>query len=76
MMLKTLLLVSTLTVAQGLMAQQIFRTTDEHGNVIFTDKPPASSTTTEEVELPPTNTTPATPIPPRPEPEPGPKEPE
>jgi hypothetical protein len=76
MTLKTLLLVSTLTLAQSLMAQQIFRTTDEHGNVIFTDKPPASSTTTESVELPPTNTTPATPIPQRTEPEPEPEEPE
>ena len=76
MTLKTLLLVSTLTIAQGLMAQQIFRTTDEQGNVIFTDKPPASSTTTEAVDLPPTNTTPATPIPPRPKPKPEREEPE
>lgn len=47
---------------------QIYRTTDEQGNVVFTDKPPASSASTEAVELAPTNTTPATQIKPRPKP--------
>ena len=39
-------------------AAQIYRTTDEQGNVVFTDKPPAGVSTTEQVELPQTNTTP------------------
>jgi hypothetical protein len=37
---------------------QVYRTTDENGNVIFTDKPPHSNA--EEVTINPTNTTPAT----------------
>jgi hypothetical protein len=48
-------------------AAQIYRTTDEQGNVVFTDKPPAGASTTERIELPPTNTTPATVVKPRPE---------
>lgn len=43
-------------------AAQIYRTTDADGNVIFTDQPPAGSTATETVELPPTNTTPPPPV--------------
>lgn len=50
---------------------QIYRTTDEQGNVVFTDKPPAGASTTERVELPPTNTTPAPALRPTPEPESG-----
>jgi hypothetical protein len=43
---------------------QIYKTTDEHGNVVFTDKPPAGKA--EQVELNRLNTTPAT----RPQPRP------
>ncbi len=43
---------------------QIYRTTDEQGNVVFTDTPP-QGVAREEVELPPTNTAP--PPPPRPD---------
>jgi hypothetical protein len=43
---------------------QIYRTTDEQGNVVFTDKPPAGVSSTEPVELQQINTTP--PPPPRP----------
>ena len=72
--LSLLLLISLFST--GVIAQQIYKTTDEHGNVIFTDSPPATSTSTERVELPETNTTPATPIPPRPKTKPAPEEPE
>ena len=34
----------------------------QQGNVVFTDKPPAASTSAEQVTLPETNTTPATPV--------------
>lgn len=47
-------------------AQSIFRTTDEHGNVIFSDTPPANAKQSERVELRPTNTTPAPPQQPEP----------
>ena len=47
-------------------AQSIYRTTDEHGNVIFTDAPGAKTEQSERVELQPTNTAPAPPQ--RPEP--------
>ena len=40
---------------------QIYKTTDEQGNVVFTDQPPAGSSSSEAVELPPTNTTPPPP---------------
>lgn len=72
--LSLLLLISLFST--GVLAQQIYKTTDEHGNVIFTDSPPATSTSAERVELPETNTTPATPIPPRPKPKPTPEEPQ
>jgi hypothetical protein len=42
-------------------ADQVFRTTDEQGNVVFTDAPPAGVNQTEQVELQPTNTTPPPP---------------
>ena len=47
-------------------AQSIYRTTDEHGNVIFTDAPGANTGPSERVDLQPTNT--ATPPPQAPEP--------
>ncbi len=49
--------------------QNIYRTTDENGNVVFTDRPAEGSTTTEQVEIQQTNITPGTPIAPREEPE-------
>jgi hypothetical protein len=48
-----LLLFSPLLASQG-----IYRTTDEDGNVIFTDAPPAGSSATEEVGMQPINTAP------------------
>ena len=47
-------------------AQSIYRTTDEHGNVIFTDAPGTNTEQSERVELQSTNTAP--PPPQRPEP--------
>ena len=69
-----LLLVSLL--AFSATGQEIFRTTDEHGNVVFTDQPPAGSAKGERVELQQTNTTPATRVPPKPTPEPAEEAPE
>ena len=40
---------------------QIYKTTDEQGNVVFSDAPPAGSSTSEQVALPRTNTTPPPP---------------
>ena len=45
---------------------QIYRTTDDQGNVIFTDRPPADGSDSEEVELGTLNTTPAPAAAPRP----------
>lgn len=45
--------------------QQIFKTTDEHGNVVFTDQPPADAKGVEEVELAPMNRAPPPPDIPR-----------
>jgi hypothetical protein len=70
-----LLLLLSLTMGP-VSAQEIFRTTDEQGNVVFTDQPPAGSSQGERVELQQTNTTPATPLPPKPEPEKPGEEPE
>ena len=52
--LLALLLAPALATAQS----SVYRTVDENGNVIFTDAPPAGSSTAERVELPLTNTTP------------------
>lgn len=50
---------------------QIYRTTDEQGNVVFTDKPPTGpEDQAEEVKLNPLNTAPATVVKPRPAAEP------
>ena len=51
------------------VAAQIYKTTDEDGNIVFTDRPAASGSTTEKVELNPTNTAPPPPEVSRPEPE-------
>ena len=65
-----LLLLIPLAVA----AQQIFKTTDEHGNVIFTDQPPPNADAVEEVQLNRTNSAPPPPeiqaLEPAPAPEP------
>jgi len=55
---------------------QVYRTTDEQGNVIFSDAPPAGSGQAERIEIPETNTTPPPPSWPEPpaEPEPEPEE--
>lgn len=58
----------------GLLSAQIYKTTDSQGNVVFTDKPPASGHTTEQVDLQQTNTSApppkiVRPEPPTPEPE-------
>lgn len=45
----------------GPAGAQIYRTTDENGNVVFTDKPPAGDRQVEEVQLRQLNTTPSTP---------------
>ena len=69
------LLITLLLLAANVSAQ-IYRTTDAQGNVVFTDKPPAASTSAGQVTLPETNTTPATPVRPRPEKAPEAQEPE
>ena len=53
------LLLISLLLASSLATAQIYRTTDDEGNVIFTDRPPAEEgTEVEAVELKPTNPTP------------------
>ena len=60
-----LLLLLALTVS-SVASAQVYRTTDEQGNVIFTDTPPPGGA--EEVKLNRTNTTPATELAEPPEP--------
>ena len=60
-----LLLVLTLMLGSAAQAQ-VYRTTDENGNVVFTDTPPPGGA--EEVKIKRTNTTPATEIAPPPAP--------
>lgn len=53
------LLIPGLLLASSIASAQIYRTTDEAGNVIFTDRPPSTeSSEVESVELNRTNTTP------------------
>lgn len=69
-MLRILLLTLLLTPLAGI-GQSIYRTTDKDGNVVYTDAPPAGTSASEEVKLPPTNTAPPPPDLPRPaDPEP------
>ncbi len=56
------------------LAQQIYRSVDEHGNVVFSDQPPAPGQEGEQVELGDLNTAP--PPEPRPRPAPAQQEPE
>jgi len=69
------LLITLMLLTANVSAQQIYRTTDAQGNVVFTDKP-AASTSSEQVTLPETNTTPATAVRPRPQEAPKAQEPE
>lgn len=64
----TRLLLTTLLLLPLAAQAQIYRTTDEQGNVIFTDRPPADGSTSEKVELGTLNTTPPPPATPRPAP--------
>jgi len=64
-----LLLLALLLAPLATMAQ-IYRTTDEQGNVVFTDTPPPEGAAREEVELQQMNTTP----PPEPRPDLAPSE--
>jgi len=68
-----LLLLALLLTPLATMAQ-IYRTTDEQGNVVFTDTPPPEGAGREEVEIQQINTTP--PPEPRPDLAPSEKEPE
>jgi hypothetical protein len=61
-------LLCALLLATSLAHSQIYRTTDKHGNVVFTDTPPADGAASEKVELKPTNTAPPPVAVPRPEP--------
>ncbi len=56
---------STGTTATATTHSPIYRTTDEHGNVVFTDAPSAGATRNEPVELQQTNTAPPPPDVPR-----------
>ncbi len=69
------LLITALFATQSIA--QIYKTTDADGNVVFTDQPPAGTSSSEQVDLQHTNTAPAvkprapsTPEPREPEPEP------
>lgn len=55
------LLLTLLLVALTGHAESVYRTTDAQGNVIFTDTPPADSSETERIGIPPTNTAPPPP---------------
>ncbi|HBO12061.1 MAG TPA: DUF4124 domain-containing protein, partial [Halieaceae bacterium] len=55
-------------VSGAALAQQIYRSVDEHGNVVFSDQPPAPGQEGEQVELGDLNTAP----PPEPRPRPAP----
>ncbi|MEQ8262360.1 DUF4124 domain-containing protein [Pseudohaliea sp.] len=61
-------------VSGSALAQQIYRSVDEHGNVVFSDQPPAPGQDGEKVELRDLNTTP--PPDPRPRPAPAKRKPE
>lgn len=77
--LATAFILGTALSLAGAVNAQIYKTTDEQGNVIFSDAPPAGTGQSEQVELPRTNTTPPPPtvVPvPRPESEPAETEPE
>jgi len=57
----TRLLLTTLLLLPLAAHAQIYKTTDEQGNVIYTDRPPADGSTSEKVELGTLNTAPPPP---------------
>jgi Domain of unknown function (DUF4124)/Penicillin-Binding Protein C-terminus Family len=61
-----LLLLALLLLPLTGLTQNIYRTTDAEGNVVFTDSPPANATPADRVEIRPTNTVQPPQIPPRP----------
>ena len=67
-------IVLALLVSVPALAQKIYRTVDENGNVVFSDQPPPQGQAAEQVELGELNT--AAPLEVRPRPEPAPEEPE
>ncbi|MEX1670320.1 DUF4124 domain-containing protein [Zhongshania guokunii] len=56
-MARYLLLICSMLLSSLSFATEIYRSTDQYGNTVFSDKAPKNSTP---VKLPPTNTTPAT----------------
>lgn len=64
-MSKLLVLILLLAPLIGL-ADSVYRSTDEHGNVIFTDTPPADGSASQRIDIQRTNTVQATPPPPPP----------
>jgi hypothetical protein len=62
---RKLTLLLALCLGAGAMAQQIYRITDDKGDVVFTDKPSSAETNrqVEEVELPPINRSSAVEVP-------------
>jgi hypothetical protein len=64
----TRLLLTTLLLLPLAAPAQIYKTTDEQGNVTYTDQPPADGSSSEKVELGTLNTTPPPPAAPKPAP--------
>jgi hypothetical protein len=60
-MVRVLLLALLLAPLASLGEAPIYRTTDEHGNVAFTDTPPANASDSERVDITHINSTPAPP---------------
>jgi len=54
--MRRLLLLAMLLIPLTGLAESIYRSTDAEGNVVFTDTPPPSGTTTDRIELQRTNT--------------------
>jgi len=50
------LLITFLLALPMTLSAQIYKTTDEHGNVVYTDAPPSTSNSSEKVQLNRTNT--------------------
>lgn len=72
-----LLLPLTLGLLSSPIQAQIYKTTDEHGNVVFSDQPPKDGAPSEEIDVSPTNTAPAAAVSaPAPKPDKAPEEPE
>ncbi len=63
--MRSLLAAAVLAIAAAPSWAQIYKSTDEDGNVVFTDTPPPDSPSAQQVELQRTNTTPPPPDLPR-----------